>query len=302
MKFSIIIPSYNRAAFLPKAIESVLAQTYTVWELIIIDDGSTDNTKAVVSQYSDSRIKYIYQQNAERSAARNNGINHAKGDYICFMDSDEYLYSERLEELSNAIKNNGNKFACYYTDIRFEGCKNYIRTGKYFLFPIDKDELISFIIGAPQLCCATKILQKYQFNPALSIGEDTELLFRITAEYPLIYIPNQATVVEVEHEGRSVAFANKSKASEKELSALKLMFTQPHPASKISARHKRARLATAYFNASKNYLLEGKWKGFVYLMKSIFIDLHSEQLKFKVNVSVSFLLCKKDKLKSLLSE
>lgn len=69
MTFSIIIPTYNRAAFLPKAIESVLAQTYTDWELIIVDDGSTDNTKEVISQYSDGRIIYIYQQNAERSAA-----------------------------------------------------------------------------------------------------------------------------------------------------------------------------------------------------------------------------------------
>ena len=88
MKFSIIIPTYNRAAFLPKAIESVLAQTYTDWELIVVDDGSTDNTREVVAQYNDERIIYIYQENAERSAARNNGISQAKGDFICFMDSD----------------------------------------------------------------------------------------------------------------------------------------------------------------------------------------------------------------------
>ena len=74
MKFSIIIPTYNRAAFLPKAIESVLAQTCTDWELIVVDDGSIDNTREVVAQYNDKRITYIYQQNAERSAARNNGI------------------------------------------------------------------------------------------------------------------------------------------------------------------------------------------------------------------------------------
>lgn len=300
--FSIIMPTYNRAAFLPKAIESVLAQKYTDWELIIVDDGSTDNTKEVVSQYGDSRITYIYQENAERSAARNNGINHAKGDYICFMDSDEYLYSERLEELSKAIKNNSNRIACYYTDIRFEGCKNYIRTGIPFSFHVDNDELISRIIGAPQLCCASEILRKHQFNQALSIGEDTELLFRIAADYPLIYIPNQATVVEVEHEERSVAFANKSKASEKELKALELMFAQPHPASKVSARFKRARLATAYFNASKNYLLDGKWMGLRYLCKSIIINPRSKQLKYKINIALSFLMCKKEKLKRLLEE
>ena len=304
MKFSIVIPTYNRAAFLPKAIESVLAQTYTDWELIIIDDGSTDNTKEVVSRYSDSRITYIYQENAERSAARNNGIMHVTGEYVCFLDSDNYMKPDRLEKLSAFIAKE-NKSACYYTDIEYNDVAQgsvKIKKGKEYPFPMDVDLLIQDIIATPQLCCATEILRKHQFNPSLSIGEDMELLFRITADYPLIYIPNQATVVEVEHEGRSVAFANKSKASEKELKTLKLMFAKPYPASKVSARQKRARLATAYFNASKNYLLDGKWKGFVYLLKSIFVDLHSEQLKYKVNVAVSFLSCNKGNLKSLLIE
>ena len=302
MRFSIVIPTYNRDDFLPKAIESVLAQSFADWELIIVDDGSTDNTKEVVSQYSDSRITYIYQKNAERSAARNNGIMHAIGEYVCFLDSDNYMKPDRLEKLS-AIIAKENECACYYTDIEYNDVAKgivKIKKGKEYPFPMDVDLLIQDIIATPQLCCSTEILRKHQFNSSLSIGEDMELLFRITAEYPLIYIPNQATVVEVEHEGRSVAFANKSKASEKELTALKLMFTQPHPASNVSARLKHARLATAYFNASKNYLLDEKWKGFVYLLKSICIDLHSEQLKYKVNVAASFLLCKREKLKNLL--
>jgi len=216
MKFSIVIPTYNRAAFLPKAIESVLAQTFADWELIIVDDGSTDNTKEVVSQYNDSRITYIYQQNAERSVARNNGIAHAKGDYVCFLDSDNVMLSNRLQLLSETIT----QTASYFTDIEYrneEKGSSLIKTGRKYPFPMDVDMLIQDIIATPRLCCATEILRKHQFNPALSIGEDMELLFRITAEYPLVYIPNQATVVEVEHEGRSVAFANKSKASEKEL-------------------------------------------------------------------------------------
>ena len=302
MKFSIVIPTYNRAAFLPKAIESVLAQTYTDWELIIVDDGSTDNTKEVASKYCDSRITYIYQQNAERSTARNNGIMHATGEYVCFLDSDNYVKPDRLEKMSAFIAKE-NECACYYTDIEYNDAAKgsvKIKKGKEYPFPMDVDLLIQDIIATPQLCCSTEILRKHQFNPSLSIGEDMELLFRITSVYPLIYIPNQATVVEVEHEGRSVAFANKSKASEKELTALKLMFTQPHPASNVSAGLKRARLATAYFNASKNYLLDGKWKGFVYLLKSICIDLYSGQLKYKVNVALSFLLRRKDKLKILL--
>ena len=91
--FSIILPTYNRSKTIDKTIESVINQTYKHWELIIIDDGSTDNTKEIITNYktNDKRIKYLYQQNKERSAARNNGIVNANGDYICFIDSDDYF-------------------------------------------------------------------------------------------------------------------------------------------------------------------------------------------------------------------
>ena len=99
--FSIILPTFNRSVLITKAIESVINQTYTNWELIIIDDGSTDNTKSVLENYlSDSRIKYFFQENQERSVARNNGIKRAKGDYICFLDSDDEDYSLSYEVLA----------------------------------------------------------------------------------------------------------------------------------------------------------------------------------------------------------
>ena len=299
IRFSIIIPTYNRAAFLPKAIESVLSQTYTDWELIIVDDGSTDNTKDVVAQYSDSRIRYIYQENAERSAARNNGITYAKGEYICFMDSDEYIDNNRLELLLKGIENSGNKDACFYTDIRFEGYENYIREGKPFYFPINKDDLIRFIIGAPQLCCSTEILRKHQFNPALSIGEDMELLFRITAEYPLIYMPNQVTVVEVEHDGRSVAMH--SKASEKQLKTLKVMFSKGHPANMVSRKQKKWLRSAVLFNASRDYLIGRDLVGIKYLLKSLIVNPIQKNTKYKLNILFSY-FCRKQKLKELLSD
>ena len=99
--FSIIIPSYNRAHVLPVTIKSVLHQTYKNWELIIVDDGSIDNTKEVVEKINDTRVRYIYQENAERSAARNNGIRNAKGDWICFLDSDD---SYKKNHLNNFYK------------------------------------------------------------------------------------------------------------------------------------------------------------------------------------------------------
>jgi len=90
--FTIIIPTYNRAHVIDQTIQSVLDQTYTDWELIVVDDGSTDDTAIQMAKYDDPRILYYQKQHAERSAARNYGMEQASGSYICFLDSDdEYL-------------------------------------------------------------------------------------------------------------------------------------------------------------------------------------------------------------------
>jgi glycosyltransferase involved in cell wall biosynthesis len=102
--FSIILPTYNRAHTLARCIDSIIRQTYSDWELIIVDDGSTDDTEALVRSYHDVRIKYVYQENQERSAARNHGIRLAQGEWLCFQDSDDEYLPEHLEILSDGIQ------------------------------------------------------------------------------------------------------------------------------------------------------------------------------------------------------
>ncbi len=103
MLVSFIIPTYNRAYILPKAIASILAQTNSNWELIIVDDGSTDNTKKLVEAYSDGRIKYVFQGNKGPSAARNTGFKHAQGDWIAYLDSDNTISPNYVKEMVRAI-------------------------------------------------------------------------------------------------------------------------------------------------------------------------------------------------------
>jgi len=95
-KISIIIPTYNSAQYICEAIESVLNQTYKDFEIIVVDDGSTDNTKEVIKPYL-NKMKYIYQQNSGPSAARNRGIQEAKGEYIAFLDADDIWLPQKLE-------------------------------------------------------------------------------------------------------------------------------------------------------------------------------------------------------------
>lgn len=102
MRFSVVIPAYNREHELPKCIESVLNQTFQDFELIIVDNGSTDNTKILVEKYSkdDQRIKYLWQENSGSPAgSRNTGIKNSQGEWIAFLDSDDYWYSQKLEEV-----------------------------------------------------------------------------------------------------------------------------------------------------------------------------------------------------------
>jgi glycosyltransferase involved in cell wall biosynthesis len=93
---SIIMPVYNAEKYVAFAIESVLSQTYTRWELLIIDDGSTDHSKQVIQKLEDSRIRYFYQENRGVSSARNVGLKNMKGKFICFLDADDELTAESI--------------------------------------------------------------------------------------------------------------------------------------------------------------------------------------------------------------
>ena len=98
---SIITPTYNRADFIEQAVNSVLAQTYTNFELLIVDDGSTDNTRDLLEPaLTDSRVRYFRQENQGQSVARNWALSEAKGDFVCFLDSDNYWPAEKIGRAS----------------------------------------------------------------------------------------------------------------------------------------------------------------------------------------------------------
>ena len=111
---SIVMPCYNGEDFIKETIDSVLKQTYTNWELLVIDDGSKDDSPSIVNKYAsdDSRIKLIKQQNAGSAVARNNGIRHSKGQFLALLDSDDIWLPDFLESQIRFIRQKGAVCVC----------------------------------------------------------------------------------------------------------------------------------------------------------------------------------------------
>jgi glycosyltransferase involved in cell wall biosynthesis len=287
--FSIVIPTYNRANLLCKAIESVIAQTFADWELLVVDDGSTDNTKELVLLYAskDQRIKYIYQKNAERSAARNNGISHAAGKYICFLDSDDYYLPTHLSALHQYIVSSHSTPELIITGLLAE------RDNEIYPVPLHFDEKtnvynnLCFQPFTPNKCVLSDIIKTCRFNPQLSIGEDLELWLRVASRCKKIeWITHQQTVVIKEHEDRSVNVF-KTNSGIKQLLTYDVIFSKNHSLNKIDAHIRKQLYGNCYFNISKYYLYNRqKIKAAYWMLRVIFSNLSNKQLKYRLNILI----------------
>ena len=123
---SIIVPVYNVESYLPYCLESISNQTYTHFEAILVDDGSTDTSGVICDDYckKDTRFTVIHQENQWLSGARNTGLSAAKGDFFCFVDSDDYIHPRYLEVLYNALEQTG-------CDVAMVGRKSSLKSGTY---------------------------------------------------------------------------------------------------------------------------------------------------------------------------
>lgn len=210
--FSIIIPTFNRAHIIEKTISSLLNQTFLDYEIIVIDDGSTDNTKEVLMPYISENFHYLWQENAERNVARNNGTKHAKGKYINWFDSDDIALPNHLLSNYNFIKSNNFPSVIHslYNVIDTNGIE--IRKKN------EKPQLINNILYKGNCLSTNNIIVKktiakeYLFNEDQRLlAEDYELWLRIAAQYQILENFEHTTSI-VYHEERSVlTVKNKNK-------------------------------------------------------------------------------------------
>src|SRR5215468_416102 len=194
-RVSVIIPAYNRADLIGETIQSVLNQTFDDFEIIIVDDGSTDSTKEVVSSF-DGPIKYLYQENRGRSCARNRGFEVSGGDYVCFLDSDDVLKPGMLERQVSLLDSNSH-LGFVYSDYQFINqtgeilpvpesfSRHPLRRGRIFRFLIYFD----FIPPSSVLSRRDCIDKIGLFESSLEPAEDLDWLLRMTSLYETDYVP-----------------------------------------------------------------------------------------------------------------
>jgi glycosyltransferase involved in cell wall biosynthesis len=279
--FSIVLPTYNRAHMLPMAIDSVLSQTFTDWELLIVDDGSTDDTKKTVEDYADQRIKYFYQKNQERSAARNNGIEQANGEYICFLDSDDYYLPEKLEKLYEHIVRFSEKEALFYDGVQIEtnGKRTISTLPDITEFSSFSDFLILNSLFSQQVCIPKEIVQKNKYNPDIRIGEDVELWLRIASHYKFIHVSDSNNTVIVEHDDRSVNLRKYNSAVE-QLKLYRYVFNEGHPGNVISSTLKKKMISESMFNIAKYYMYNNfKFKALRWTLRASLRSTENSRLK-----------------------
>jgi len=204
--FSIIIPTYNRANFIGKTINSLLKQQYNNYEIIVVDDGSTDNTEEVIKEYTAPNFTYIKKENAERAAARNFGAAIAKGEYVNFFDSDDLAYPNHLTDAVNVINKHQHPewFHLSFELSTPEG--KIIQQMQNNITPtLNQKMYTGNILSCNGVFIRRDIALKNKFNEdrQLSASEDYELWCRLTARFPLYY-SNTITSVVINHDMRSM--------------------------------------------------------------------------------------------------
>jgi glycosyltransferase involved in cell wall biosynthesis len=204
-KVSVVIPTYNRADKVQKGVESVLAQSFTDLEVIVVDDGSSDETGRTLKDAFGDRIRYFFQPNQGVSVARNKGIEEARGEWIAFLDSDDLWEKEKLECQLEALDRFGPRCDACYTDVLFT---NHSQTRTMFQLAEENyrhqgatgvnSDVLRLLVrpgGAGMVVCLSSFLARRDtmitvggFDPKLLYSEDSEFMFRLAMLTGFCYV------------------------------------------------------------------------------------------------------------------
>ncbi len=294
-KVSVIIPAYNKAELTVKTVESVLQQTYKDIEIIVVDDGSTDDTKQRLLAYGD-RITYVYKQNGGACSARNLGISLAKGDYIGLLDCDDLYLPNKIELSVQYLED--------HPDVGF------IYSAAYF---IDKEGVILSTYSHPRgrksgwifkdlivqnfICNSTVVVRKICFDKLGVFDEsvfspaDWDMWLRLSEKYKAGYIEEPLTKYRV---AGSYILRNLQKVEREDMQILQNTFSRN---ATLSPRIKQKALARFYLRFAMNYLFINDIDN---ARRTIWLSVRSNSLDMKVMAVFIFFFFARPYLRSLL--
>lgn len=207
--FSIIIPTYNRSKIVGRAIRSVINQEFSNWELIVIDDGGSDDTEFIVMGFKDPRIRYHRQENKGPSSARNEGIRLAKGLFIGFLDDDDEFLPKHLSTHSAKIYDSDLPLAIFKSGliVNFENGKSK----KERLFNSENETSIQYLFkvqqGIHSFFFHRKVFDTILFDEGFKLFEDEHFLIRTYLKYPLIQVSTHSVIYQ-KHQTNSTRILN----------------------------------------------------------------------------------------------
>jgi len=239
-RISVIIPTYNRADMVGRAVQSVLNQTYQDFEIIIIDDGSTDSTEEIIRGFHDPRIRYIrHERNRGGSAARNSGICAAQGEYIAFLDSDDEWLPQKLEKQFYLFKTQNPEIAVVYTAYAIVDERGRIkkiekpRHSGYILQKLLASNCIGASTVMAKKICFTK---DTKFDETLPSCQDWDMWIRLAKKYNFAYIP-EILVKRYEHSSNRITADSAVRIAGREIILKKFLKEIERQGSNVKAEH-----------------------------------------------------------------
>lgn len=208
--FTVVVPTYNQAQYLGPALDTLINQSFPLWEAVVVNDGSTDSTPAVMEEYShkDDRIKCFHKENGGVATALNVGINNARGEWICWLSSDDLFESDKLETHFNAIKKYPEiKFFHSHWYLLLEETQQKIAPPLWLAIPPTEFQVTRFfwanyIHGNAIAVHRTVFDEVGLFNESLRQGQDFDMWLRISARYVSFYIDKRTCVTRI-HKGQT---------------------------------------------------------------------------------------------------
>lgn len=296
-KVSVIIPTYNYGQYIDKSIDSVLSQTYTDFEIIVVDDGSTDNTKTIIETKYGSKVRYFYQKNKGAPAARNKGIAESVGEYLVFLDADDIFYPDNLEkkvDLLDKRKNDGFVYSDgYYVN---EQSNKMAKSSSWLLSAagekLSGDIFLKLLEGYKIETIAAffrraTIIDAEGFDEKLLCLQDYDLILRVSFNNTCSFI-DECLFETLRHTGSvssSTSTLNTYKSKSLIINKIERMYS--HKAEALGAKWKKILAARYFFDGTIAYDVNDYESARKYFIRSIRIYPFQKRIYFSYMMTLT---------------